>query len=167
MVWATCASRFAPQRTLQEIVKRFKTAQHNRTENGIQPTKRLLILPWSLRLPSLYKTSKTQTFLWSLPLLIINNTLKFRRKHNKMVLISLHVNQNITGSAKELNYHINKKVLLRERKRHTARRVASARYAALCNGGGGVNPSQVGGYPVPCLGRGGTPSQVGGVPHLR
>ena len=32
--------------------------------------------------------------------------------------------------------NINKKVLLRERKRHTARRVASARYAALCNGGG-------------------------------
>ena len=31
---------------------------------------------------------------------------------------------------------IYKKVLLRERKRHTARRVASARYAALCNGGG-------------------------------
>ena len=31
----------------------------------------------------------------------------------------------------------NKKVFLRERKRHTARRVASARYAALCNGGGG------------------------------
>ena len=30
----------------------------------------------------------------------------------------------------------NKKVLLRERKRHTACRVASARYAALCNGGG-------------------------------
>ena len=29
----------------------------------------------------------------------------------------------------------NKKVLLRERKRHTVRRVASARYAALSNGG--------------------------------
>ena len=31
----------------------------------------------------------------------------------------------------------NEKVILRERKRHTARRVASARYAALCNGEGG------------------------------
>ena len=30
---------------------------------------------------------------------------------------------------------VNKKVLLCERKRHTASRVASARYAALCNGG--------------------------------
>ena len=33
------------------------------------------------------------------------------------------------------NLFSNKKVLLRERKRHTARRVARARYAALCNGG--------------------------------
>ena len=31
----------------------------------------------------------------------------------------------------------NKKVLLRERKRHTARRIASARYSALSPGGGG------------------------------
>ena len=72
----------------------------------------------------------------------------------------------------------NKKVLLRERKRHTARRVASTWYAALV----GVPPA--GGYPArgelhargypfpggvppcmgrgtPCLGRGGTP-----LPHL-
>ena len=42
-------------------------------------------------------------------------------------------------------YRSHKKVLLRERKRHTARRVASARYAALS--------------------RGDTPSQVRGVPH--
>ena len=62
----------------------------------------------------------------------------------------------------------NKKVLLRERKRHTARRIASARYAALS--GGGDTPSQVwgggvprsgldggGGYPIPGLG--GYPSQ--------
>ena len=42
----------------------------------------------------------------------------------------------------------NKKVLLRERKRHTTRRVASARYAALCKWGGGV-------------------PRVGGLPHLR
>ena len=34
----------------------------------------------------------------------------------------------------------NKKVLLRERKRHTAHRVASARYAALSHGWGGGTP---------------------------
>ena len=39
----------------------------------------------------------------------------------------------------------NKKVLLRERKRHNARRVASARYAALSNGGGGVPHPVLGG----------------------
>ena len=33
---------------------------------------------------------------------------------------------------------INKTVLLRERKRHTARRVASTRYAVLGGGGGGT-----------------------------
>ena len=65
----------------------------------------------------------------------------------------------------------NKKVLLRERKRHTARHVASAHYADLSRGG---TPSQIsgypipgpGGYPIPGLGRG-TPSQVQGVPHPR
>ena len=41
-----------------------------------------------------------------------------------------------------------RQVLLRERKRHTARRVASARYAALFRGG----------YPIP--GWGGYPGQV-------
>ena len=43
-----------------------------------------------------------------------------------------------------------KKVLLRERKRHTARRIESTCYAALSNGGRGVtqsNPGQ-GGYPI-------------------
>ena len=52
----------------------------------------------------------------------------------------------------------NKKVLLRERKRHTAHRVASARYAALSNGGGGGTPSNPGwGVPHPVL--------YWGVPH--
>ena len=46
----------------------------------------------------------------------------------------------------------NKKVLLRERKRHTARRVASARYADL---------SPDGGYPIQSW-TGGTPSSLGG-----
>ena len=68
---------------------------------------------------------------------------------------------------------LNKTVLLRERNRHTARRVASARYA-----GGEVphprsgrwvlpHPRSGGYYPIP--GPGGTPSQVrGGVlPHPR
>ena len=59
----------------------------------------------------------------------------------------------------------NKKVLLRERKRHTARRVASALYADLSRGvphlrSRGGTPSHVlggtlshvqGGYPIPCL----------------
>ena len=49
----------------------------------------------------------------------------------------------------------NKKVLQRERKRHTTRRVASARYADLSRGG---TPSQV---------WGGTPSHVWGVPRPR
>ena len=59
----------------------------------------------------------------------------------------------------------NKKVLLRERKRHTARRVASPRYAALV---GGV--PLPGGYPcwgVSCwevLLLGGTPARGGGTP---
>ena len=53
--------------------------------------------------------------------------------------------------------HVNKKVLLRERKRHTARRVASTR-CVPGPGGGGVNLSQVRGeYPVPCLGGRGLP----------
>ena len=54
----------------------------------------------------------------------------------------------------------NKKVLLRELKRHTARRIVSARYAG---GGGTLSPGR--GYPI--SGLGGTPSQVQGVPHPR
>ena len=46
----------------------------------------------------------------------------------------------------------NKKVLLRERKRHTARHIASTRYAALSNpdlvGGGVPHPDLVRGYPI-------------------
>ena len=58
------------------------------------------------------------------------------------------------------HYIFNKKVLLREHKRHTAHFIASACYA------GGGTPSQVWG--VPCLrSRRGTLSQVWGVPHLR
>ena len=52
----------------------------------------------------------------------------------------------------------NEKVLLRERKRHTDRRVASTRYAVLVGGGGGV-PTLGGG--VPTLGRG-VPTLGGG-----
>ena len=43
---------------------------------------------------------------------------------------------------------VNKKVLLRERKRHTARHVVSARYAALSNGGYSPHhPDLAQGYP--------------------
>ena len=58
---------------------------------------------------------------------------------------------------------MNKKVLLRERKRHTARHVASTRYAALSNPDLPPPPSRPG--------RGGTPSRLGqegrtpGIPH--
>ena len=54
---------------------------------------------------------------------ILNNTLAISGNN----LVNLAVNQ-----------EVNKKVLLRERKRHTARRVASACYAALSNGWEGV-----------------------------
>ena len=77
---------------------------------------------------------------------------------------ALKRSQKIAWNSKEVKQISNKKVLLRERKRHTARRVASARYADLSRGG---TPSHVrggGGYPVPCLG-GGTPSHAwGGTP---
>ena len=56
----------------------------------------------------------------------------------------------------------NKKVLLRKRKRHTTRRVASACYAGLSPDGGG------GGYPIQSWmgGGGSTPSSPGwGIPH--
>ena len=58
---------------------------------------------------------------------------------------------------------INKKVLLRERKRHTARRVASARYADLSSDGEGGMPHPVldRGYPIPSLDRRGTISSPG------
>ena len=55
-----------------------------------------------------------------------------------------------------------KKVLMCECKRHTAHCVASACYAALCNGGGTLgtphHPDLVGGYPI---------SGLGEVPHPR
>ena len=67
-----------------------------------------------------------------------------------------------------------KKVLLRERKRHTASRVASARYAALSRGDTpfqvwGGYPGQVlmvgRGYPIPGLRWGGYPIPGWGVPQ--
>ena len=96
-----------------------------------------------------------------------------------------------TGSAVEFGQNITtyKKVLLRERKRHTARRVASTPCAALSNpdlvgggypvpGPGGYLIQGLGGYPIPGLGgypipdpggtlsqvQEGTPSQVQGDP---
>ena len=54
---------------------------------------------------------------------------------------------------------IHKKVLLRERKRHTARHLASARYAALSNDGGFPIQSWTGGYSIPGLDEGAYPIQ--------
>ena len=48
-----------------------------------------------------------------------------------------------------INLKSNKTVLLRERKRHTARRVASTRHAVLAGGGGGGVPTLVGGGTYP------------------
>ena len=70
----------------------------------------------------------------------------------------------------EIKNQKSKKVFLRERKRYTARRVSSARYA----GGGYPVPGPGGGYPVagwgvpgPRSGGRGTLSQVGGpIPGL-
>ena len=77
-----------------------------------------------------------------------------------------------------MKVNVNKKVLLRERKRHTARRVASARYAALSNGWGCTpvlphHPDLAGYPPIPgmgCLppsrpGWGTHPPQGWGTPH--
>ena len=61
-----------------------------------------------------------------------------------------------------MGIHLNKKVLLRERKRHTARRVASTPSAVLSREGG--TPSLAGEYPI--LGSGwGYPMPSQGVPH--
>ena len=58
-------------------------------------------------------------------------------------------------SVLEVNYLCNKKVLLRERKRHTAHHVASARYAALSPDEGGGTLDGGGVYPIPGLDWGG------------
>ena len=77
---------------------------------------------------------------------------------------------------KNPNRSTNKKVLLRERKRHTARRAASARYAG---GGGGYHPDLARGVPPPSrpgwgvprypltiqTGPGGYPDLGWGTPH--
>ena len=97
---------------------------------------------------------------------ILNDNCNLRGKSSKWRPFWMHYN--------------NKKVLLRERKRHTARRVARARYADLSGGeypvpcpggypvpcwGGGYSIPCPGGYPMPGLGH--TPSQVrGGYPIL-
>ena len=69
----------------------------------------------------------------------------------------------------------NKKVLLCERQRHTARRVASTRYAALSPNGGVPHPVLNGGVPIqswmgvphPVLGGGGSTQTWDGVPPLQ
>ena len=63
----------------------------------------------------------------------------------------------LSTHAFHVNNYKNKKVLLRERKRHIARHVASARYTALSPGGDGEVPYPVleGGIPHPRSGWGG------------
>ena len=68
------------------------------------------------------------------------------------------------GSSSSPNRSENKKVLLRERKRHTARHVSSAPSVVLSQGGGYLIPGQ--GLPIPGQGihhpwTGGTPSLAG------
>ena len=71
--------------------------------------------------------------------------------------------------------YVNKKVLLRERKRHTARRLARPRSAALSPdrlvGGGGVTPSSPDWRGIPSSPDGGgvppsSPGRGGGVPPI-
>ena len=68
--------------------------------------------------------------------------------------------QLVSMVSNRVNFFLNKKVLLRERKRHTTCRVASARYADLSGGGhtlskgwgeGGTLSHVQGGYPIPGL----------------
>ena len=59
---------------------------------------------------------------------------------------------------------LNKKVLLRQRKRHTGRRVTSALSAVLFRGGGGWYPSPGRGIPHLWIGRGSTPARDGAPP---
>ena len=55
-----------------------------------------------------------------------------------MLTMCLHFTTNLVDNKKHL---LHKKVLLRERKRHTARHVASACFADLSPDGGGDTPS--------------------------
>ena len=72
-----------------------------------------------------------------------------RRMGHHTFVDTLYVVITVSGSA---TYSADKKVLLRERKRHTVRCIASARYAALSPdwGGGGTlfSPGRGGGYPI-------------------
>ena len=99
-----------------------------------------------------------------------------RKARKKRTTLALKPKEDVTRSPKQgyqwpHKFFKNKKVLLHECKRHTARRVASARYAALSNGGwGGSTPTiqtWPGGYPpCPDLGWGKPPSRPGmGYPH--
>ena len=98
-------------------------------------------------------------------LVLLIKKLKYR---NVAQNILLNYQFKVLSDYKTLNQNLlrNKKVLPPERKRHTARRIASTRYAALCNPDlvGGVpgvpphHPDLVGGYPIQ-IWSGGTPSK--------
>ena len=93
-------------------------------------------------------------------------------KVTKLNTISERPRKYISYWILEIKLLLNKKVLLRERERHTACRVASTCYAALVKGtphsgirhGWGVPPSQVGGTSFP---GGGTPFPGRGYPLPR
>ena len=100
----------------------------------------------------------------------------FIRSFSKLYKVGNVTNKGFHG--KEQNKSANKKVLLRERKRHTACRVGSARYAALSSGWGGYPIPGLGGipwpgldgegYPIPGWGYPGYPHHpdlAGGTPH--
>ena len=97
--------------------------------------------------------------------------------HNLMQKLSLRVHETVSGIVNSSN---NKKVLLRKRKRHSARCVSSTPSAVLSRGGGGYpisgqrgTPSLDWGYPLsgwgggyPSLDVGSTPSLAGGTLSL-
>ena len=100
---------------------------------------------------------------------ILISAIYLYRYLNKKITEKMSLANKFSGYSSLLAFYqyqlhpLNKKVLLRERKRHTARRIASTCYAVPV---GGTPPSWdltwIGGYPLP---REVPPSQVG-YPHL-
>ena len=127
----------------------------------------------------------TETFTDILNYYVLQTTANKFAVYAKMYVVKKYLK-----SKKKWKTNTNKKVLLREHKRHTTHRIASACYADLSpdgGGGGGIHPalgkwgypiqSWAGGYPIQSW-PGGTPSSPGqggipiqswilyGVPHI-